>query len=142
MNLKIIGNDIARSKLITITMVLFVAAASTLVSLTAILSMNLSGAIDTLMINAQTPHFLQMHTGQLDQERLKDFSLDDDRVDSFQVQEFLNLEGSHIVIGDNSLADNVQDNGVVTQNQDFDFLLDLDDQPIQPQDGELYVPLA
>ncbi|MHA2788801.1 ABC transporter permease [Corynebacterium sp. S7] len=142
MNLKIISNDIARSKLVTITMVLFVAAASALVSLATILTMNLSGAIDSLMTNAQTPHFLQMHTGPLDRERLEQFSLHDDRVDSFQVQEFLNLEGSQIYLGDASLSDSVQDNGVVTQNQSFDFLLDLNDQPIHPADGELWVPLA
>ena len=42
---KIIRNDISKNKLITLTTMIFVAAAAMLVSLAAILIVNLSGAL-------------------------------------------------------------------------------------------------
>lgn len=60
---RVIRNDVVKSKAITLTTMLFVAAAAMLVALAAVLVVNLSGAIDTLMPRAQTPHFMQMHAG-------------------------------------------------------------------------------
>jgi len=142
LNFRIIRNDIKKSKLITAVTVLFVAAAAMLVSLAAILIVNLAGSIDTLMAQAKTPHFLQMHAGELDRPRLDTFARGDSRIDDYQVLDFLNLTGNQIAIGDRSLADSLQDNGVSIQSERFDFLLDLDGEPIQPHDGELYVPLS
>ena len=48
-----IRNDVLRSKAITLTTMLFVAAATMLVSLAAILVVHLSGAIDALMTRAR-----------------------------------------------------------------------------------------
>ena len=49
---------------------IFVVAAAMLVSLAAILVVNLSGALNTLMTQAKTPHFMQMHSGEIDSARL------------------------------------------------------------------------
>ena len=68
-----IRNDMLRNKAITLTTMIFVAAASMLVSLAAILVINLTGAIDTLMNQAKTPHFMQMHSGDMDSARLAAF---------------------------------------------------------------------
>ena len=59
-----IRNDVLRSKAVALTTMAFVAAAAMLVALAAILVVNLSGAIDTLMTRAKTPHFMQMHAGE------------------------------------------------------------------------------
>ncbi len=137
-----IRNDILRSKAITLTTMLFVAAAALLVALAAILVVNLAGAIDTLMIQAQTPHFMQMHTGALDMVRLTAFAEQQEAVAAFQVLEFLNMDGAKIVFEGGSLAGSVQDNGFSVQSAQFDFLLDLDGNIIQVADGELYVPIS
>lgn len=139
---RIIRNDISKSKLITVTTMLFVAAAAMLVSLAAVLVVNLSGAIDTLMRQAETPHFMQMHSGVIDTGRLAAFAERNENVDEFQVLEFLNIDGAEIVIGRNSLAENVQDNGLCIQSRKFDYLLDLDGKVINASDGELYVPIC
>ena len=34
-----------------------------------------------------------------------------------------------------------QDNGFSSQNQNFDFLLDQNNQPAQPRPGQVYIPL-
>ncbi len=138
---RIIRNDMAKSKAITLTTMLFVAAAALLVSLAAILVVNLTGAIDTLMTRAQTPHFMQMHAGALDMGRLAAFAEQQEAVADFQVLEFLNMDGAQIVFSGGSLAGSVQDNGFAVQSEQFDFLLDLDGKIIQPAAGELYVPV-
>lgn len=63
---KMLQNDLKRNKLVTLTLVLFIACASLLASLAAALAVNLSDAINALMARAETPHFLQMHSGDID----------------------------------------------------------------------------
>ncbi len=138
---RIIRNDISNSKLISLTTMIFVAVAAMLVALSAILVVNLSGALDTLMKQAKTPHFMQMHVGNIDTVRLEDFAKQNHNVQEYQVHEFLNIDGSQIILGDRSFANNVQDNGFTIQSKKFDYLLDLDGNIIDALDGELYVPI-
>jgi len=139
---RIIRTDIIKSKAISLTTMIFVAASAMLVSLVAILAVNLSGALDTLMTQAKASHFMQMHAGDIDTARLKAFAEQNDNIDEFQVAEFLNIDGAHIIIGDRSLANSVQDNGLSVQNEKFDYLLDLDGNVINVSDGEIYVPIS
>jgi len=89
-----IRNDNQRNKAITMTIMMFVAAAAMLVSLTAILVVNLSGAIDTLMKQAKTPHFMQMHSGEMDSARLAAFVAQHNEISEYQVLEFINIDGT------------------------------------------------
>ncbi|MFS0782045.1 ABC transporter permease [Bacillus sp. 1P06AnD] len=139
---RIIRNDVYKTKLITLTTMFFIACAAMLVSLSAILVINLSGAIDTLMKQAKTPHFMQMHSGDIDRGRLAHFAEKTNNVDEYQVLEFLNMNGAQMVIDGKSLADSVQDNGLSTQSEKFDYLLDLDGHVIQVADGDIYVPIG
>lgn len=142
MYFKIITNDILKSKLITFTTMIFVAAAAMLVSLAAILVVNLSGALDVLMTEAKTPHFIQMHSGDIDSARLKAFAEKNNNVEDYQVVEFLGMDGDQIILGEQTLATSVQDNGFSIQNEKFDYLLDLNSNIIHVSDGEIYVPIA
>ncbi|MEH7238574.1 ABC transporter permease [Bacillus sp. JJ1562] len=142
MYFRLIRNDIVKSKIITFTTMIFVAAASMLVSLAAILIVNLTGALELLMTKAEAPHFMQMHSGEIDRDRLKSFAEENDKVEEYEIVEFLGIDGSQIILGDNSLANSVQDNGLSIQNEKFDYLLDLDGNIINVSDGEIYVPVA
>ncbi len=142
MTYRTLRNDVLRSKAITVTTMLFVVAAAMLVALAAILVVNLAGAIDTLMTQAKTPHFTQMHAGDLDAARLAAFAAQDEDVADFQALEFLNVDGAQFVFASGSLANSVQDNGFAVQSERFDFLLDLDGAVITVADGEVYVPIT
>lgn len=139
---RIVRNDMVKSKAITLTTTIFVAAAAMLVSLAAILVVNLLGSIDTLMARAKTPHFMQMHAGEIDTARLTAFAQQNNNVGDHQVLEFLNVDGARIGFNGRSLADSVQDNGFSTQSTRFDYLLDLDGNVIHVSDGQLYVPIC
>lgn len=139
---RMIRNDILKSRMITLTTVIFIAAAAMLVSLAAVLIVNLSGAINSLMTQAKTPHFMQMHSGEMDTVRLAAFAEQNSNVEDFQILEFLNVDGAQIVIEGNSLSDSIQDNGLCTQGQKFDYLLDLDGNVIKVFDGEIYIPIS
>ncbi|POP39303.1 ABC transporter permease [Blautia producta] len=142
MNRKIIQRDIAGNKAVSFLTVLFITAAAMLLSLAGILVTNLFGSIDRLMADAKTPHFMQMHTGDVDFEELEAFAEGNSAVEDFQVLEFLNVGGEKIRLGENSLALSVQDNGFSVQSSRFDFLLDENNRPTQPKDGELWVPVC
>lgn len=139
---KIIWKDIRRSKLISITLALFVAAAAALVSAAAVTTVNLVGSIDTLMTKAESPHFMQMHSGELDLQRLEEFADNQVLVKRWQVLEFLNIDNARFGFGDKTLSDSVQDNGVTVQSKEFDYLLDLEGEIIRVQQGEIYLPLC
>jgi putative ABC transport system permease protein len=139
---RLIRNDVLRSKVVTLTTMAFVAAAAMLVALAATLVIHLAGAIDTMMTRAKTPHFMQMHAGDLDRERLATFADDHGSIADYQVLEFLNLDGAQFVFGGGSLAGSVQDNGLSVQSERFDYLLDLDGHPIEASDGRVYVPIT
>src|SRR6056297_589195 len=113
---RLVRNDILRNKTTTAITVLFVTATALLVTLAVILFVNLAGAIDTLMEDAKTPHFLQMHSGSLDRSRLDSFVDDHPEIVDHQVLEFLNVDGARIRVGNRSLAQSVQDNGFAVQS--------------------------
>ncbi|MDR1409359.1 MAG: ABC transporter permease [Oscillospiraceae bacterium] len=125
----------------TTTITAFILVAAMLTSLAAMLIVNLLGAIDNILIEAKSPHFMQMHTGGFDMERLRRYAGAHDNVEAFQVLDYLNIDGAEIIIGKDALAWSVQDNGFSTQSKEFDFLLDLNNNVIQPADGEVYVPI-
>ncbi|WNS44889.1 FtsX-like permease family protein [Paenibacillus sp. MMS20-IR301] len=138
---KIIKNDIRRNKLITAAVMVFILVAAMLAALAGSLTVNLSGAINNMLISAKSVHYMQMHTGSVDREQLRSFADANDSVEEYQVLEFLNIEGADIVIGEDSLAGSIQDNGLSVQGEKFDFLLNLNGEVIHPEEGEIYVPI-
>jgi len=139
---RLLRNDILKSKAITLVTMMFVAAAAMLVALAAILVVNLAGAIDTMMTQGKTPHFMQMHAGEVDLERLVAFTDYNEDVADFQIIEFLNIDGAQFEFVGGSLAGSIQDNGLVVQSEKFDFLMDLDGKIIKVEEGEIYLPIA
>ena len=140
--LKVARRDVAQHKGITLVVALFVAAAALLVSAATTLALTLGGSIDSLMQQAETPHFMQMHSGPVDRVRLSAFAAGNELVVEHQLVEFLNIDGAAIVMPGGTLAESVQDNGVTAQNEHFDYLLDLHGNRVTVRDAEIYVPIT
>ena len=143
MKARILWNDLKGNPLLTVTTWLFMAVTALMFALTCFLAIGLLGSVDTLMEAAQTPDFLQMHSGELDEAALVRFAEEQEQVLSFQTLGFLNLENSSMVLGGHSLADSTQDNGVCVQSERFDYLVDLENRVIHGvQSGEIYAPVC
>ena len=142
MLLRIIRNDIASSRATTLITTIFIAIASMVISLAVILAVTLTGAVDHLMTQAKTPHVMQMHTGTIDTERLRQFVSTQPNVAAYQVTEFLNIDGSQFQLAHKTLAASSQDNGLTPQNEQFDRLLDLNGAVVHPERGQIYAPLS
>ena len=143
MKARILCSDLKGSPLLAVTTWLFMAVSAFLFALTCFLAIGLLGSVDTLMNAAQTPDFLQMHAGQMDEAALVRFAEQQEQVLDYQTLCFLNLENSTMVLGGHSLADSSQDNGVCVQSQRFDYLVDLENRVIdEVHTGEIYVPVC
>ena len=118
------------------------AVTAMMLGLSVFLFATLYSSIDSLMTKAETPHFLQMHTGELDEDELYAFVVQRTDVEEMQICTFLNLENGQIKIGDVSFDNNMQDNGLFCQSDKFDYLLDAGDNIIRVSPGEVYVPVA
>lgn len=141
MKFRMIQKDLLRNKAVAIATIGFIAIAAALLSVVAILGTTLFGAIDRLMIEAKTPHFMQMHNGDLDLAQLERFAATSEDVEAFQIMPFLGIDSDKIQVEGKTLTDSLQDNGFCTQSKQFDFLLDMDGNRVKPKDGELYVPV-
>ena len=141
MNKKIAVQDFKKNKVINLSIFILICLTAFLSSAVLLLSASLLTAIDTLMDKAKTPDFLQMHQGDIDEELLIDFAENNEFVEAYQCLEFVNFEGEKIIINGKSQENAVQDNGVVYQSEKFDFLLDLNNENITVNPGEIYLPL-
>ncbi len=142
MNKRLIINDFKANKLITISVCIFMAVTAMLLGLAIFLFASLAASIDTLMIKAETPHFLQMHMGELDGSQIEEFVKLRNDVEKMQICSFLNLQNSCLSIGDKSFETNMQDNGLCCQGECFDYLVDEYNNVIRANPGEVYVPVA
>ena len=142
MTRRLLWNDIKHHKLLSISTVLFMAVSSLLISLAAVLLTGLLGSVDGLMEKAVTPDYLQMHAGEVQLEKIEKFAAAQEDVQEWQVSPFLNLDNSSVVLGNRSMADSTQDNGLCVQNDTFDYLLDMNDARPLVKEGEVYVPIC
>ena len=139
---RLIKNDLKENKVSMLVIGLFLLLTLTLSFAATRLTVSLTSSIERFVETAKSPHLLQMHSGSVDRKRLQNFVQQHPEIASWQLTDFVNVEGSAIHInGQDSLQDSSQDNGFSSQNQNFDFLLDQNNQPAQPQPGQVYIPL-
>ncbi|MGN0495860.1 MAG: FtsX-like permease family protein, partial [Lachnospiraceae bacterium] len=89
-----------------------------------------------------TPDYLQMHAGSIQTEKINEFAKEHPEIEKWQICPFLNLENSSVILGNSSLADSTQDNGLCVQNDGFDYLLDSNNVCPVVKEGEVYVPVC
>ena len=139
---RLIKNDLKENKVSMLVIGLFLFLTLTLSFAATRLTVSLTSSIERFVETAKSPHLLQMHSGSVDRERLQNFVQQHAEIANWQVTDFVNVEGTAIRInGQDSLQDSSQDNGFSSQNQHFDFLLDQNNQPARPRQGQVYIPL-
>jgi len=139
---KILKNDLLRKKIITVAVFVFIMLSALLMASGTNLLINLNNSLNNLFKQAAVPHFVQSHAGKIDQERIDEWSSDNRYVQKQQTVEMINIPGEEIYInGGGSESDTLMDLGFVKQNKSFDFLLNLNNEVIKVDQGEIAVPI-
>jgi len=140
---RILKKDFIRKKRITIALFIFVLLSALLVASGSNMIMELTNSLNYLFVKADAPHFVQMHAGDIDQAAIDRWAAGNGLVAQQQTMEMVNIEGANIRLGNSPTTEkeSVMDNGFVRQNEQFDLLLDLDNQVIQVAQGEIAVPI-
>jgi putative ABC transport system permease protein len=143
MLLQIVKKDFQRNKIITMVLFIFMMLSALLAACAAQVIMELSGSLSHLLDKSKAPHFVQMHSGPIDNTVIEKFSSTNPLVKDQQTVEMLRIDGSNMVLGNNhkSEENSVMDIGFVRQNPSFDLLLNLENQVIRVSEGEIAVPI-
>lgn len=139
---KILKNDLLRKKVITGAVFVFILISALLMASGTSLLINLNNSINYLFTQASVPHFVQSHAGDIDQEKIDEWSSDNQYVKKQQTVEMINIPGEEIYINsEDSESDTSMDLGFVKQNESFDYLLNLNNEIIKVDRGEIAVPI-
>lgn len=141
-------NDLAKNKGVNIALLVILTLSAFLMATGAMVMERLVGSVDQLFEEAKPPHFLQMHQGDYAPEALERFASEHPEIDQWLVEEMLGYDSAAIAWNRPStdesgdLSESLIDNLFVTQNQQFDFLIDQTGAIPYPSSGEVYVPVA
>ena len=139
---KIIKNDLLKKKMIMGAVFIFIMLSALLIAGGSRMLIDLNNSIVALFEKSSTAHFIQSHSGNLKQEEILNWSQENKNIKNYHIAEMINIDGSEIFFNDGlSQSDTVMDLSFVKQNQDFDYLLNLDNQKIEVNDGEIAVPI-
>lgn len=142
-------NDLRQNLGVTIALMIVLVLSAFLMSTGAMMLERLTASVGQLFEVAKPPHFLQMHKGTYERRALESFAAQHPEVDSWLVESMIGFDGHAVSwerIADGArgdLSETMIDNLFVTQNDEFDFLLDSrgDRIPI-PMAGEIYIPIT
>lgn len=143
MFLKMVKNDFIRNKIATLAVFVFITLAVILAASSINNIANLIQSMKELQERAVPADITQMHSGEFDQLEIDRFT--EGQRKNIAMQEtmvLLTFDGSNIKFGENqTMADTVQDISFVVQNQQFDFILDLNNEKLDIKEGEVAVPI-
>jgi len=143
----IVKNDLKRNKVINLALFLFMAFSACLVVLSAIMAVQTVTSISELYKTAQPPHFMQMHKGDLNQEKIDEFMSDDEGVTNWQTVTMIDVYGESLTVAPKEgpsaydLSDCRLDIGLVKQNETRDLLLNSKHEKVTLHQGEIGIPV-
>ena len=143
MLLRILTKDFIRKKGIMLIVFTFIMLSAFLMSVGSNLIVELNNSLNALFEAARVPHFVQMHAGSLDVQKIEQWAEKNELVEEYQLVEMITMDGSALSFGpsDSSEEKSVMDISFVQQNPKFDYLLDINNQPLQLARGEIGVPI-
>lgn len=145
MNGLIIINDLRRNKVIHLALLLFMMFSACLAVLSVVTAVQTFTSISELYKIAQPPHFLQMHKGAIDQEKIDAFMSSYKGVTYWQTDTMIDIYGDNLTVVGNKdtykLSDCRLDISMVKQNEAKDLLLNADHQKVMVHDGEIGIPM-
>ncbi|REJ12365.1 MAG: ABC transporter permease [Paenibacillaceae bacterium] len=143
MLLHLLKRDLYKKKSVTAILFIFILLSTLLASAGTNMIRELVSSMSDLLVKSAVPHYVQMHSGTLDERAIERWASDTQLVDMHQIVEMVPVEGSHLYLGhqDTPESTSVMDFYFVRQNEKFDFLLNLSNERVEVSEGEIAVPV-
>lgn len=137
----LVRKDFKRNKVITIALTVFLVLSVILMAGGLRITGTMISSLQGLNEIAAPPEYLQMHKGTYEEDAVTDFVESHDYIKSSLVVKMLNISNANIIYQNETLEKYLMDNGFVVQNDNFDFLLDMENEIAVVQKGEVGVPV-
>ena len=133
MILKILKKDFLRKKIIIVALFIFIMLPALLMSSGFNMLIEMRNSLDYLGEASHAPHFIQYHSGEIDQGAIDDWSNKNELIKYQQTSEMINIEGSKVFMKDNGESEvgMIMEMGFIKQSETFDFLLNLNNDMIE-----------
>ncbi|GAA0719980.1 ABC transporter permease [Clostridium malenominatum] len=145
MNWLIVKNDFIKNKMINLALFLFMMFSASLAVLSVLMGVQTFTSISKLYKTAEPPHFVQMHKGEINEEKINKFMSENELVIYNQTLTMIDVYGENLTIvgKDNTydLSDCRLDIGLVKQNELKDLLLNSQHEKVTIYEGEIGIPV-
>jgi putative ABC transport system permease protein len=141
-------NDLIKNRGVNVALTVVLILSAFLMATGAMVMERTVGSVNALFDEAKPPHFLQMHAGDYDPDVLARFASEHPEIDAWLIEEMIGFDSAAIAwhrpsTGESGdISDSLIDNLFVSQNSEFDFLLDETGAIPRPRQGEVYVPVT
>lgn len=141
--LRILTKDFLRKKGIMLIVFTFIMLAAFLMSAGSNLIVELNNSLNALFTAARVPHFVQMHAGPINEQAIAAWADESELVEEYQLVDMITMDGSALFFGEKEMNEenSIMDISFVRQNEQFDYLLDMQNRPLQLSAGEIAVPI-
>ena len=139
--LDLVKKDFIRNKVMTIALGVFLTLSALLMAGGTRIMGTMNSSLSALNEVALPPDYLQMHKGTFDESAFWEFVQEHDYIEEAIIVEMLVMNNSFIYYNDLTLENSLMDNGLIVQNEKFDFLLGMDNEIASVNKGEIGVPV-
>jgi len=139
--LNLVRKDFKKNRVITTVLALFLVLSALMMACGLRVTGTMISSLNGLNELAMPPDYLQMHKGAYDKKGFEDFMKNHQYIKDSQVVEMLDIRNASIVYQGETLEKSMMDNGFVTQNKGFDFLLNMENEIAVVRKGEIGVPV-
>jgi putative ABC transport system permease protein len=138
---KLVFNDLKKNKVITIALTIFLFISALFMAGGLRILGTAITSEEALASHAILPDFIQMHKGDYNKEKFEQFVAEHSYIKDAIVVAMLDIKNTSILYEGEDLGNCLMDNGFVTQNEGFDYLLDRSNEVAKVQTGEIGVPV-
>ncbi len=139
--LNLVWKDFKRNRIIITALAVFLIVSALLMAGGLRVAGTMISSLNGLNELAVPPEYLQMHKGTYDEADFNNFVENHNYIKDSLIVKMLNISNASIIYQGETLEKCLMDNGFVTQNEGFDFLLNMDNEIAVVQDGEIGVPV-
>ena len=133
--------DLRRTRATSIVLAGLIAMAALLAAVGGSVLTQLTGATGRLFTTARTPDVVQMHAGDLDPVAVGDWAESRSEITGWQIATTLPVPVDQLHLNGEPESGSVLQPALVTQNGEFDLLLDTDNEVLDIGPGEIAMPL-